>query len=804
MSRFLGLVAGVMIGAGLLGAPVGDAEAKRRTVRVGVVLDGPWEWNESLRASIERECQALMRNEANVLFPKEKRLVADGTLKAVRTRIDRLLRDGGVDVVLAMGLLSSTEVGRRSSLPKPVIAPTVADPTYQGLPYKKGTSGVKNLNYLVLPFSFGSYLSAFHRVVPGNRVTFLAPRALSSALPQLPRLVQGQAKELGLEMTVVIGDDDPAQILEQVPEDTQAVYIAPLSNLSREGLQTLIDGLNARRLPTFSHFGDDEVPMGTLAGFVQQAHHDRVARRVALNLQRILLGEDPGKLPVAFSTGELQLVVNMATARAIRFYPKWAVLSEAEILNAERGEGAPRDNLVTVVDRAIEVNLTLASLRKSVEADGADVGIARGALLPQINLQTQGTVIDEDRARAGFGSNPERAAVGRATASQLIFSEEAWARLSVEKHLQRSREEDLQQTRLDTAFEAASTYLNVLKAKRNERLLQQNVRLTRANLELARLRETVGLAGPAERLRWQNKIALDQRDVITASAQRNQIEIQMNRVLNRSLEQPLVTTDPFESDESPDRELLAATATLFAQLDNPWSLRQFRAFMVDEGLEASPEVRALNAAMAAQRRGLDSVARAFWLPNISLQGELSHRYYAEGAGQPGGPSPIEGFQAPDDTNWSIAAVLSFPLFAGSSRVFAYFQAQDDLMALELQRDAIRQSIEERVRASVHQVGASYAGIALANDAAEAARQTLELVTEAYSRGASTILDLLDAQNAAFAADQVAATQGYDFLLDLMQVLRAGGSFDLLRPDQRGEWIQRWQLYLEQQRGNGAP
>jgi hypothetical protein len=61
----------------------------------------------------------------------------------------------------------------------------------------------------------------------------------------------------------------------------------------------------------------------------------RLSRRVAINVQRILLGEEAASLPVAFQV-ETQLVINMATARAMGAYPSWGVLTEAELINEKR------------------------------------------------------------------------------------------------------------------------------------------------------------------------------------------------------------------------------------------------------------------------------------------------------------------------------------------------------------------------------------------------------------------------------------------------------------------------------------
>ena len=65
--------------------------------------------------------------------------------------------------------------------------------------------------------------------------------------------------------------------------------------------------------------------------------------------------------------------------------------------------------------------------------------------------------------------------------------------------------------------------------------------------------------------------------------------------------------------------------------------------------------------------------------------------------------------------------------------------------------------------------ASSAGVS-----ADAAAKTLELVQDSYGRGAASILDLLDAQNAALTAEFAAETSVYDFLDDWAEVRRSIG------------------------------
>jgi outer membrane protein TolC len=142
--------------------------------------------------------------------------------------------------------------------------------------------------------------------------------------------------------------------------------------------------------------------------------------------------------------------------------------------------------------------------------------------------------------------------------------------------------------------------------------------------------------------------------------------------------------------------------------------------------------------------------------------------------------------------------LSLPLFEGGARFADKHQATEELTQLEIERSAVAERIGLRIRSALHLAGASHAGIKLSRDAAVASQNNLELVTDAYTRGTVSIIDLLDAQNAAVVDEQNAANAVYDFLIDLMDVERAVGQFDFFAtPDERADWFTRADSYIEQ-------
>jgi outer membrane protein TolC len=124
------------------------------------------------------------------------------------------------------------------------------------------------------------------------------------------------------------------------------------------------------------------------------------------------------------------------------------------------------------------------------------------------------------------------------------------------------------------------------------------------------------------------------------------------------------------------------------------------------------------------------------------------------------------------------------------------RTQAELAQLRHERDNAANRIENRILNAVHLIRASYPGIRLSMDAADAAQRNLTLVTDSYVRGIKSIIDLIDAQNQALVANQQAANAVYDFLIDLMAVQRSTGSFFLFAPEEeRDEWIERLNLYM---------
>ncbi|KIH75675.1 Outer membrane protein TolC [Geoalkalibacter ferrihydriticus] len=778
------LVGLVMLSAGL---PTSAAAA----MTIGVVVDGPWAGNDEVLRLFRGEIKVLVEREFHVAFPADKLRIGDWSVESVRRAVDALLDDPQVDLVLAMGVIASHEISTRGSLPKPAIAPFIIDQQMQGIPRRNNASGVNNLSYIAAPPPTLRDLRAFHDLSPFKHLAVLYNRALYEAIPRLSANLRDLTDELDSRLTLVPVDEAASEALKRLPAGIDAVYVAPLLRLSPSEFEKLVSGLKARRLPSFSLMGRAEVERGILAGIAVDDFTLR-ARRTALNLQRILLGERAATLEVALTPGE-RLTINMETARAIGFYPSWGILTEAELLFEDGRPTGPLLSLGGVAHEALKANLDLAARAQAVAAGEQQVVQTRAALLPQVSVGAEALLIDRDRAESSFGNQAQRTLSATARLRQSLYSESAWADFESAEYQQQAREQDRNALRLDIVAEAVQTYLSVLRAQTVRRIEGQNIELTRTNLELARVRREVGFSGPEEVYRWESQIATDRQRVIAAEVNEDLARIALNRLLHR----PVETVFQLEDIRVDSPEMLIGRPEVFRYVDNPWDFRIFRDFMVSEGLARAPELHRFDAAVAAERRQQSAARRAFWTPEADLRGELSQRLAEGGAGQspPAADVPLTLPQE-DDTRWSLAINLSLPLYSGGARRAELGRTTAEVARLQLERAALAQRLEQNIRSALLSSRGTFAGIHLSRAAADAARNNLELVKDSYSRGVLSIVELLDAQSAMRVAELVAANAVYDFLHDFSEVERATGFFFFLEsPQEQHDWLARLQNFF---------
>jgi outer membrane protein TolC len=322
------------------------------------------------------------------------------------------------------------------------------------------------------------------------------------------------------------------------------------------------------------------------------------------------------------------------------------------------------------------------------------------------------------------------------------------------------------------------------------------------------------VAGQDEPLRWQAEIAEMKKAVLTVHAQMQQTRYVLNNVLDLPLAQELEIEDVTLADST----LFVANPKIRGYLESPIASDVLTEYMVREGTERAPELRQLDGIIAAQQRALTSTELSYFVPSVVAFAKLGTTFYKSSQNTPFSmstvPTPPDGVDPrilqyfgqvlssvspalPNRQDWSVGVQFSINLFKGFSTRASETRTSEQLEQLKIQRREAEKGVELRIRADMQDAKTRFFAIQQSQAELEAAREGLAIVTEAYSRGAVPMLNLLDAQNAALRASQVAVNAQYDFLITYMQLQRSLGRFDLLlTPAERAAFLAQAIEYME--------
>lgn len=753
---------------------------------IGVVTDCDSEIDRQFVNRILTEARILVDDYVLALEDRHF-LKGDCSAETVKANLDQLLADPEVDMVLGIDVIASHLIAKNGPYKKPALGNAVINAQAQDIPItSKGTSGVDNVSYMELPLSPQRDLEVFHQLVGFDKVAIIIDESVFTGIPELKTYIENgiNADSLGYEF---VHTESTANATFAKLSDHDAVYFLPSNELPDAEYQQLIDGVNERGLKSFSVMGRLDVDRGVLAGVAPASNIDLFTRRIALNIQRIINDENPKKFGVKINLKE-ELVLNMATARAIDFSPGWDLISEAVLLNEERLDIERTISMFDAISEGIGENLTLNISKQDVEIQAKEVTIAQSNLLPDLTANASHTTVDKDLASVSNGQNPQNLGAGNLAFSQLIYAESAVANRSIQQYLYEAEKANLQSQTLDIILEVSNTYLQLMQAKTLEKIQRQNLEVTRKNLELARIGTAIGQTGPSDLYRWQGEIANGKSNLLNATAQRKQAEIALNQILNRPIDEEFGT----QEIDLQDSRYIINNPNIDRFINNPRDYKKFSDFLVATAMKQSPDLASLEQNVKAIERSLLLNKRNQYIPNVSISANYNQELYRSGAGTE------FVFGDLNKWNWNIGVGASLPIFQGGRRKALVQQSQVQVKQIGTQKTNLQRIIEQQVRSQMEQLRASYTNIELAKEAEEATVKNFELVQDAYSQGSVLITQLLDAQNAAISAQLNSTNVIYQFLIDLLTMERAtGGYYMLLDANQRANFESEIASYFSQ-------
>ena len=672
------------------------------------------------------------------------------------------------DVVISVGPNTSSYAISLKSYPKPTIASIVLDAELQGLQKTlAGTSGIENFTYLESPFDMARDLNLLYSIYPFDHLEVITEKGSVGGSPFVKQLFAKYLQGKDVAIDHIFYSDNIDEHLTDVADKKVAVYALPYFGKDSNRVKEVFQTVNKRKVPSAAFFGEQYLDAGALTGYKTQDNLQKIPRRTALTVMKILEGQLAKDLSVEVQTFGEDLIINMETARQIGTYPSFDIMSEATLINLENIKTDNKLTLQQAIAQALQNNLTIKIEQADVSIAATEIGIAKADLLPQVDVSTSLSLTDPLTTFSRQGAQGRANWILSGGVSQVIFAEPILANVAIQKMLKESEEEQLLQAQLDVVIDVTNAYMNILFAKSNLNIQQQNVERNKENYNISKAKEAIGYTGASDINRWEAELANANIELNNAFAGLRQAKFQLNQILNRPINEAIEITEATIAES-----MLIFSDERMIYINDYGSLDKFSNFLVAYAKDNLPELAQIDLGLRVQERLQLSRERALYLPSVALSGSANRTL--------GRFNIPEGLPEVDKaTTWDIGLGVSYPIFQGNSRKKIVEQSKLSVIQLKDTRKNAENQLEFLIRANLENVGASFSRMSLAQTAATASLKNYQIVQDAYSAGQSNITTLIDAQNNSLATELQSNNAVYTFIQDFLNLERSIGYFNFL-------------------------
>ncbi len=775
------------------------AEGEDQTVRdkpvgqqtIAVVRDGPSPLFDAKLKLVKAELAELIPDSTRYAFLEKPAFNGSWNQAQGKKALQAALDDPNVDMVLTFGLITTSIAAQKDfKLKKPVLSASMQTTDLFGVEVnREGQSTKENYSFILLPDGLDTDLKTFHDMMRFKRVAIIVDADTYQALSGAAKRVEEKMSKLPFRVSFIPASGSPESIAARAKATSpRGVVVAGLPQMSLTEQDQLIKALNNRRVATFSLGGRSDVERGMLAALFPESG-DIIARRIALNINQIMLGMSTQDLPVYIALQQ-QLVINARTANQIGYSPSFSILMVANVLYGEELDQGRPLTIDEAMRMAAVTNVDLVVARGQTNLSEALKNIDRSFLLPQVFSNLTYTHVDGETNRLSQGTTPESLLTTGISVRQVIFSDELISNFLAARNRFRAEQLQYQSVRLDVMALAAARFINLLAAESLLRIEVDNLKLTQTNLQIARIRFEVGDTGPADVLRWESEEAQGRAEVFLRESDVGVALTELNQALGVPGNRRWDAQDIVLGDE----DMYFLDNGLQDYVTNPDQLERFREYSVFLALRNSPSLKAIDERVDARKIQLAQTERQFFIPEITGAFDLDQVIEADTINNVANSDVIV------DTPWQAQVIASLPLFEGGKRFSEVYANRSELDIIIGNRITAGQFIDQGTRTAIYNIEGSYPNIELSRRSREAAEENLDLVRKQYQEGAVSIIDLIDAQNQAFGEQQRASQAVYTYLGDLYDYQRQISWYELGKtPAQKKAWLKNVSEGMQQVR-----
>jgi outer membrane protein TolC len=395
-----------------------------------------------------------------------------------------------------------------------------------------------------------------------------------------------------------------------------------------------------------------------------------------------------------------------------------------------------RITLAQAIQRAQTRNVSIVVAAEEIRRAEALVRQARASSLPTLTGNAIYTRLDADRVFSGRVVSAKDQLSANLNLSVPLVVPQRWTQWSHANANVKTAQATAEDVRRQVAIAVARAYLAVISQKRVIDVGERALQTAKAHYDYAHTRLTGGIGNRVDDVRAEQEVATDQAQVENGYAGLARAREALGVLVGD--QGPLDTEDDIALGESPtfDNALRDATST---RRDVTASRSR---------LEAAEQVK----------RDDYTDYLPFLIGNV----------------QPFYQNPATLVQP--ITGWQAQLLLTIPIYDGGLRYGLAAEREALSNEARSQYEALLRQARSDVRLAFESVKRAEAALAAAANAARLAKSALELATMAYQAGATTNIEVIDAERRARDAETAAAIAEDNARQARVDLLAASGRF----------------------------
>ena len=418
-------------------------------------------------------------------------------------------------------------------------------------------------------------------------------------------------------------------------------------------------------------------------------------------------------------------------------------------------------DLMDVYRQALENDPAFKAAYSTYMSTSEAIPQARASLLPQMSVRSQ-LSLNTQNVNAGSSliiSEAYRNSQWELSASQAIFNYKAWSRVQQAKAQVKAAQATFNDAAQDLLLRTANAYLAVLLARDTLNYAEAKKRANTRQLDQATQRYKVGL-DPITSV-YDAQSGFDQSVAEVISAKND--EVNKNELLRkltnhvyddiaalRNSDIPLITPEPNNLDE--------------------W---------VSAGIKQNYKLFSFKYNLQAAREKIKAQSSGDW-PVFGLKGQSYNARNTAGSGN---------FFVPNEQKTSVIAVtVDFPVFQGGLVASETKQAQFDFQTASEQLEKTYRDVVVDTHIAFNRIIDGISKVKADRQTVSSRQNSVDSTESQFLVGTRTMVDVVNAQQRLFEAQQELAKDQYSFIYAILNLKYLAGSLNVNDLEQINAWL----------------